>query len=163
LAASGIGGQTFTFLGFPPVRSKDRKLWLAELRSAGRPVVFFEAPHRIRDTLEQIARFIGDRYVSVARELTKAHEEFLRGPISAVLKRLSEPIGEFTVVIDIAHMEEISSPEPASAAMLMDQFGQMTISGGLSRRQAIGRLAKTHGLPPNEVYQAIEHAKKLVE
>jgi 16S rRNA (cytidine1402-2'-O)-methyltransferase len=163
LAASGIGGQTFTFLGFPPIRSKDRKAWMAELRCAGRPVVFFEAPHRIRETLEQIARIIGDRYVSVARELTKAHEEFVRGPISAVLERLPGPIGEFTVVVDIGHMEEIEAPGPASAATLMDQFGQMTISGGLSRRQAIGRLAKTHGLPPNEVYQAIEQAKKLVE
>jgi 16S rRNA C1402 (ribose-2'-O) methylase RsmI len=99
----------------------------------------------------------------VARELTKAHEEFVRGPISAVLERLSGPIGEFTVVIDIGRMAEFVAPEPASAAMLREQFGQMTIPGGLSRRQAIGRLAKTHGLPPNEVYQAIELAKKLVE
>jgi 16S rRNA (cytidine1402-2'-O)-methyltransferase len=163
LAASGIGGQTFTFLGFPPIRSKDRKLWFAELRSAGRPVVFFEAPHRIRDTLGQIERMVGDIYISVARELTKAHEEFVRGPISAVLGRLPAPLGEFTVVADIGHKTELASPEPASANDLMVELGQMTLNGGLSRRQAIGRLAKTHGLPPNEVYQAIEQAKKLAE
>jgi 16S rRNA (cytidine1402-2'-O)-methyltransferase len=163
LAASGIGCDTFTFLGFPPIRSKDRKNWLAELRSAGRPVVFFEAPHRIRETLEQIERAIGDRYVSVAREITKAHEEFVRGPISAVLKRLQTPIGEFTVIIDIGHMTDLNICAPASPADLRVEFGRMTISEGLSRRQAISRLARAHGLPPNEVYEAIEQAKKLVE
>jgi 16S rRNA (cytidine1402-2'-O)-methyltransferase len=162
LAASGIGCQTFTFMGFPPTRSKDRKSWLAELRSAGHPVVFFEAPHRIRETLEQIARIIGDCYVSVARELTKTHEEFIRGPISAVLEQLPTPIGEFTVVVDIGQLTDNVRPEPIDAASLHLEFGRMTISNGLSRRQAITRLARTHGLPPNEVYQAIEQAKKLV-
>ena len=101
LAASGIAGQTFTFLGFPPTKAKDRADWLEELRSAGRPVVFFEAPHRIKETLSQIARLVGNRQVSIARELTKAHEEFVRGPINDVLERLPPALGEFTVVLDI--------------------------------------------------------------
>jgi 16S rRNA (cytidine1402-2'-O)-methyltransferase len=163
LAASGVGGQTFTFLGFPPIRLKDRDRWLADLRSAGRPVVFFEAPHRIRETLEQIGRVVGDRYVSVGRELTKAHEEFVRGPISSVLKHLQAPIGEFTVVIDIGRITDVAEHEPPSPASLVTEFGQMTHLDGLSRRQAIGRLAKTHRLPPNEVYEVIEKAKKSVE
>jgi 16S rRNA (cytidine1402-2'-O)-methyltransferase len=163
LAASGIGWQTFTFLGFPPIRLTDRKKWLAELRSAGRPVVFFEAPHRIRETLEQVERTIGDHYVSVARELTKAHEEFIRGPISSVLKQLMTPIGEFTVIVDIGHSTDISDIQPASPAALAAEFGLMTISGGLSRRRAISRLAKAHGLPPNEVYEAIELGKKSIK
>jgi 16S rRNA (cytidine1402-2'-O)-methyltransferase len=163
LAASGIGGQTFTFLGFPPIRSTDRKKWLAELGSAGRPVVFFEAPHRIRETLEQVERTIGDRYVSVARELTKSHEEFFRGPISAVLEQLLTPIGEFTVVVDISHSTESTRAERPSPEILATEFGQMTISGSFTRRQAISRLARTHGLPANAVYEAIELAKKLVE
>jgi 16S rRNA (cytidine1402-2'-O)-methyltransferase len=163
LAASGIGCQTFAFLGFPPTRSIDRKRWLAELRSAGRPVVFFEAPHRIRETLEQIERLIGDRYVSVARELTKTHEEFIRGPISSVLKQLTAPIGEFTVVVDIGHSTETDTIRPADPGALAAEFGQMTALDGLSRRLAISRLARTHGLPPNEVYEAIELGKKLAE
>jgi 16S rRNA (cytidine1402-2'-O)-methyltransferase len=163
LAASGIGGQTFAFLGFPPTRLTDRKKWLAELQSAGRPVVFYEAPHRIRETLHQIERVIGDRYVSVARELTKAHEEFVRGPISSVLKKLTAPMGEFTVVVDIGHSTDIDVATSVSPEMLATELGRMTISGGLSRRQAISRLARTHGLPPNEVYDAIELGKKLVK
>src|SRR5829696_7796960 len=76
LAASGIAGQSFTFLGFPPTKTKDRQIWMDELRGAGRTVVFFEAPHRIAVTLGQIARLVGNRQVSIARELTKTHEEF---------------------------------------------------------------------------------------
>jgi 16S rRNA (cytidine1402-2'-O)-methyltransferase len=163
LAASGIGCQTFTFLGFPPIRLSERKKWLAELESAGRPVVFFEAPHRIRETLEQVERTIGDLYISVARELTKAHEEFVRGPISSVLKHLKTPIGEFTVVVDIGRMTNITSAERVSDESIVAEFGRMTVSDGISRRHAISRLARTHGLQPNEVYKAIELAKKSVK
>jgi 16S rRNA (cytidine1402-2'-O)-methyltransferase len=163
LAASGISYQAFTFLGFPPIRLKDRNRWMAELGSAGRPVVFFEAPHRIRETLKQIERIVGDRYVSVARELTKTHEEFIRGPISSVLERPITPIGELTVVIDIGHSTDIRHEAPVPIESLVTEFGQMTVSGGLSRRQAISRLARTHGLLPNEVYEAIELARKSVK
>jgi 16S rRNA (cytidine1402-2'-O)-methyltransferase len=163
LAASGIGCQTFTFLGFPPIRSSERKKWLAELRSAGRPVVFFEAPHRIRETLEQVERTVGDLYISVARELTKAHEQFVRGPISSVLKHLTTPIGEFTVVVDVGRSTNIVPGAPISDEMIVAEFGRMTALNGISRRRAITRLARTHGLPPNEVYKTIELAKKSVK
>jgi 16S rRNA (cytidine1402-2'-O)-methyltransferase len=163
LAASGIGGPTFTFLGFPPTRAKDRAGWFEELRSARRPVVFFEAPHRIKETLTQIARIVGDRQVSVARELTKAHEEFTRGPINDVLERLPTALGEFTVVIDIGLTTDNESPGPPSDAFIVEEFGRITAIGGLSRRRVINQLARTHGLPPNQVYETIERAKKSGE
>ena len=123
-------------------------------------MVFFEAPHRIRETLEQVERTIGDLYVSVARELTKAHEEFVRGPISSVLRQLTTPIGEFTVVVDIGRSTSTVKIEPIDAEGLMTEFCRMTDKDGLSRRGAISRLARTYGLPPNEVYKTIEMAKK---
>jgi 16S rRNA (cytidine1402-2'-O)-methyltransferase len=162
LAASGIAGQTFTFLGFPPTRAKDRAEWLEELRSARRPVVFFEAPHRINETLTQIARIVGNRQVAVARELTKSHEEFIRGPISDVLERLPVPLGEFTIVIDIGLTTDNEMAGPPSDAFIVAEFGRITAIGGLSRRRVINQLARTHGLPPNQVYETIERAKKLV-
>ena len=161
LAASGIAGQTFTFLGFPPTKSKARADWLEELRSAGRPVVFFEAPHRIKETLGQIARIVGNRQVSVARELTKAHEEFVRGPIDEVLERLPPALGEFTVVLDIGRITDIVVSEPSSEALIVQEFGRITALGGLSRRRVINQLARAYGLPPNQVYETIERAKKL--
>jgi 16S rRNA (cytidine1402-2'-O)-methyltransferase len=161
LAASGIAGQTFTFLGFPPTRGKDRAAWLEDLRVAGRPVVFFEAPHRIKQTLSQIARLVGNRQVCVARELTKVHEEFVRGPIIDVLERLPPPLGEFTVVLDIGRTIDSVSLEPPSEALIVTEFGRITALGGLSRRQVINQVARAHGLAPNQVYETIERAKKL--
>jgi len=160
LAASGVAGDAFTFLGFPPTRSKDRKAWFAALKEARHPVVFFEAPHRIRRTLTEIMETIADNSVVVARELTKVHEEFLRGPISAVLERLSSPLGEFTVVIDIGDMTARNDAGSPSAADLAVEIGLMIDSGLLSKRDAVGRVAKRHSMSTNAVYAAIEQAKK---
>jgi 16S rRNA (cytidine1402-2'-O)-methyltransferase len=163
LAASGIDTATFLFLGFPPIRSKDRKQWFEDLKGAGRPVVFFEAPHRIRSTLTYLQRVVGDCHVTIARELTKTHEEFVRGPISSALKQLIAPLGEFTVVADIGRITDMKGLAAATAEDMLHEFGHITLSNGLSRRRAINALAKTHGLAPNVVYDLIERAKRSVE
>src|SRR4051812_34543428 len=88
LAVSGLPTDTFTFLGFPPTRSKDRKAWFERLQTIGGTIVFFEAPHRIRGTLDDLVRIAGDVDVLLAREVTKAHEQLVRGPISKVSAEL---------------------------------------------------------------------------
>ena len=163
LAASGLPNDTFTFLGFPPTRSKDRDRWFDAVRTAGRTVVFFEAPHRVRSTLEQLRQVAGDCRVSVGRELTKAHEELVRGPISGVLELLQAPRGEYTVVVDIGHITNIDRSEPLSPADVVLQFGYLTKTDRLTRRQAVSALARKHRLSPNHVYELIENAKKLVK
>src|SRR5581483_8042844 len=85
LAASGFDADRFTFFGFPPTRSKDRSKWLDDLGAIGGVIVFYEAPHRIVATLQDIARKYGECPIVLGRELTKAHEEFLRGAVSVVL------------------------------------------------------------------------------
>jgi 16S rRNA (cytidine1402-2'-O)-methyltransferase len=163
LAASGLSDETFTFLGFPPTRLKDRKLWFERLRKSGPTVVFYEAPHKIRGTLEQIQLAIGDCEVAIGRELTKTHEELVRGPISKALVRLTRPQGEFTVVIRIGHKTNNSPAElPVGAAMLAE-IGELTEKSDFSRRQAINALARKYQRSPNEVYSAVEQAKKLVK
>jgi len=163
LAGSGLPSETFTFLGFPPTRSKDRNAWFTELRAARRTVVFFEAPHRIRETLASIQSAIGDRPVAVARELTKAHEEWVRGPISIVLGRLGIVRGEYTVVVDIGQSTDEARAESVQPAQMLAELGDLTDNGAVSRRKAINILARRHGLPPNQVYEALEAAKKSVE
>jgi 16S rRNA (cytidine1402-2'-O)-methyltransferase len=160
LAASGIDAGTFLFLGFPPTRSKDRKRWFEDLRGAGRPVVFFEAPHRIRSTLSHILRVVGDCYVTVAREVTKTHEEFVRGPISGALRQLISPIGEFTVIAEIGRITDTENTRVPTGGELLIEFGHITANHGLSRRKAINTLAKTHGMAQNVVYDLIEQAKE---
>ena len=163
LAASGFAGTSFSFQGFPPARSKDRKKWLLSLSRIGGLVVFFEAPHRIVATLGDMIEYVGDCEVSVGRELTKIHEEFLRGPISKVLMELKSPIGEFTVVADIGLSTNSRDRISATPSDMAAEFGRMTISGGLSKRQAISQIASRHGVSTNQVYAAVEQAKKLVE
>jgi 16S rRNA (cytidine1402-2'-O)-methyltransferase len=156
LSASGLPTEPFTFLGFPPTRLNDRKLWFDRLRGAAGTVIFFEAPHRIRDTLTELQRTVGDAPIVLARELTKKHEKLVNGPISAVLGSLQEERGEFTVVVDIGQITDIN----AAPLDIMAEFGQMTINKAVSKRKAVATLARKHGLPPNEVYAAIEAAKK---
>ncbi len=163
VSASGFPTQPFTFLGFPPARGKDRKAWLDALRSFTSTVVFFEAPHRIRTTLTEIGSLVGDCNVLVCRELTKIHEELVRGPISKVVGHETLDVGELTVVVDLADRPTISADAPASDEQLSSELGHITNTLKLSRRAAIQHLARKHGRPPNEVYAAVERAKQLVK
>jgi 16S rRNA (cytidine1402-2'-O)-methyltransferase len=163
LAVSGLPSDTFTFLGFPPTRSKARNEWFDRLAAAGGTIIFFEAPHRIRPTLEQLLTRVGDCSVLVARELTKIHEELVRGPISAALKALGAPKGEFTVVVYIGQTTNHIQSEPAPDEVMFLEFGDMTNSRRLGRRAAITALARKHGRSSSDVYDAIERAKKLAK
>jgi 16S rRNA (cytidine1402-2'-O)-methyltransferase len=146
LTASGSSPDTFTFLGFPPARSKARTEWFQRLRQASGIVVFFEAPHRIRVTLEELQRAIGDQEVFIGRELTKLHESLVKCHISTFLADGTEPVGEFTVVVEIGLLPEIER-----ASDLKDTK---------TRRQALSAVARDHGMTANQLYKAIEWAKK---
>jgi 16S rRNA (cytidine1402-2'-O)-methyltransferase len=163
LSVSGLPNASFTFLGFPPTRSKDRTEWFNELKTAGRTVVFYEAPHRICQTLEQLKAAVGDVRVVIGRELTKIHEELVRGPISDVLPRISASHGEFTVVVDIGQITDTSPPSRPDPALLLTEFGEMTKITGLTRRRAISMLSRRYGLSANHIYSALEKAKRLDE
>jgi 16S rRNA (cytidine1402-2'-O)-methyltransferase len=163
LVLSGLSTSAFSFVGFPPPRALARDRWLSDLSARRETQVFFEAPHRVRETLEAILRVLGDRPIAVARELTKVHEELIRGPVSVVLTQLSIPRGEFTVVLG-------GAPEvPATAELLpppeqlLNVFCQMIETGGLSRRGAVSKLAERYGMTSRDIYGAIEKAKSSVE
>jgi len=157
LVASGLPADSFSFLGFAPARASERRRWLLAAGAEPRTVVFFEAPHRIRETLAEAHALLGDREVVVARELTKVHEEHLRGPLSTVLARLPEPRGELTVVMAAAPAEP--PPRPLDDAGAWEEFRELTAREGLSRRDAVSALARRHALPARDVYAAIERAK----
>jgi 16S rRNA (cytidine1402-2'-O)-methyltransferase len=166
LIASGLPSDTFTFLGFPPTKANARSKWFNQLRHAGRTVVFFEAPHRIRRTLQDLQKAVGDQAIAVAREMTKAHEELVRGPISNVLGRLMAPRGEFTVVVGFGHTTEYVPADGCQATLsepeIVAEVGRTAELMGLSTRRAVSLVAKRHGLRPNEVYAAVERSLKLV-
>jgi 16S rRNA (cytidine1402-2'-O)-methyltransferase len=160
LAASGLPTDSFAFLGFPPTRSKDRKKWFERAKMIRGTIIFFEAPHRIQATLHDVHRELGDCQAAIGRELTKVHEEFVRGPISRLATTVSESRGEFTVVLNISHMTDSGQPLSAANDTIVAEFGVMTNTSGVTRRKAINVLARRHGLAPNRVYEILEVAKK---
>ena len=160
LAASGLPTEAFSFVGFPPTRSKDRKKWFERVKAIRGTIVFFEAPHRIHDTLHEFEREFGDCEVAVGRELTKVHEELVRGPIKWVLGRLKEERGEFTVVVNIGQITEITAARGESPDLIVGEFGEITKITGMTRRKAINVVARKHGLTPNRVYEILEDHKK---
>jgi 16S rRNA (cytidine1402-2'-O)-methyltransferase len=162
LAASGLPTDGFAFLGFPPTRAKDRKNWLERIRTIRGTIVFFEAPHRIQATLTEIAREFGDCQVAVARELTKMHEEWVRGPINKVAQGLSDPKGEFTVVLSVNLTGDDMRSTTPSITEIGVEFGVLTNNSSTTRRRAVTALARKYGLTPNVVYEMIENFKNSV-
>jgi len=158
LVASGFPADTFVFAGFAPSRSKDRKQWLAALRSESRPIVVFESPHRIAATLEDIATILGERPISVSRELTKLHEEVIRGRSNSLNIAGVPRRGEFTIVLGPAiDVREI--PSAPSDDQVAEIFGQITNNAAYSRREALAETGRRLGLSTNHVYAILERLK----
>lgn len=156
LSASGLGGDQFVFAGFPPAKAPQRRKWLTALAAEPRPVVLYEAPHRIRDTLDDILSILGNRIVAIGRELTKAHEELVVRHIQLIISELREPRGEYTVII-APESEAEARPEPPSAEAMSAEFGRIAEKLPLaSRRDVIRQLADKYGLSTRAVYAMVE-------
>ena len=162
LAAVGSGFplNSITFLGFPPIKAKARIEWFEALSRAAATLVFFESPHRIASTLADLRMYLGNRHICVAREMTKAHQQFVIGRADSDLFRAITIKGEFSVVVGPREAESVSESHPGDHAILAAFLALDRNGGGAGgRRQAISRVAKDLGLPANEVYRAIERAK----
>ncbi len=159
IAAAGMPAGEFTFVGFPPARSKTRIEWLHRIADEPRLVIFYEAPHRFEATMRELEAIVGERLVGVARELTKAHEELVVKPISEVLTYFTEPRGEFTVLLAPARTPPIPQ-RSVTEAELIAEVGYLIETMALTRREAMRRVGKRHGLSPNEVYRMLEYRNK---
>jgi 16S rRNA (cytidine1402-2'-O)-methyltransferase len=153
LSASGLPTDSFCFHGFAPRKSGERQRLFASLSGTEMVHVFYESPHRVLETLEDLEHALGDPPVVAARELTKLHEEFLRGRASEVRARLASRDlvrGEFTLVLGkpqtSANSEELTIPEEVQALE----------KAGLPRMDAIKEVARRRGLPKRDVYAQVE-------
>ena len=156
ITALSISGQStgrFCFEGFLSTAKKSRKEHLESLISESRTMIFYEAPHKLLATLEDMAAVFGaDRPISLCRELTKLHEEVVRTTLGAAIEKYTEtpPKGEFVLVVAGAALVEKEKATPADAAARVAQL----MEDGLSRKDAIKQTAKELDLPKNVVYDA---------
>lgn len=153
LSISGQATGRFCFEGFLSTAKKSRKAHLDDLKDERRTMIFYEAPHKLVNTLEDMAEAFGeDRPISLCRELTKLHEEVVRTTLGEAIAKYTEnpPKGEFVLVLAGApeKVEEAPSEEDA-AAMVSRLMGE-----GMSRKDAIKQTAKDLNLPKNVVYDA---------
>jgi 16S rRNA (cytidine1402-2'-O)-methyltransferase len=151
LSAAGLPTDRFVFEGFLPTKTQQRREHLESLKIESRTLIFYESPHRLRDTLQDLADTFGShRQIVLARELTKLYEEFWRGTIEKAIAYYSEkePQGEYTLVVSGTPVEEVQlSPEEVKAQL------QQLINQGISRSQASRQLAKLTSLKRQELYQ----------
>lgn len=146
---SGLGDGTgrFCFEGFLPKKESERQQRLVDLQREARPMIFYEAPHRLIETLQELAQSFGaDRVVTVGRELTKLYEELWFGTLDAAIEKFTIDTirGEFVLVVDGFVGETVNDDQIIAA--LRDQ-----LSDGMSKRDAAASVAEMYGLPPNQV------------
>jgi 16S rRNA (cytidine1402-2'-O)-methyltransferase len=155
LALSGLPVERFCFEGFAPRRSGARRSWLATLADEPRACVFFEAPHRLAECLADAVDVLGsDRRAAVCRELTKTHEEVLRGTLAELVAQTADGVrGEITVVLAAAAAREI---DPAS---LVDRVEGL-VADGIRLKDACARLALASGVSRNDLYDAVLAARR---
>lgn len=151
LSASGLPTDSFYFGGFLPAKKSQRRKTLEEAKNYPVTLVFYEAPHRILEALEDIAEVLGSRKVTLARELTKIHEEFLAGTAPELREKLAHraPRGEFTILVAKADAPAENLP-PIEAA-----FDQL-VEAGVPRMDAMKTIARERGLSKREVYAQLK-------
>jgi len=163
LVASGFPMVPFTVFGFPPHRSLARIAWLENVCATEHTFSFFEAPHRIKATLAASAQLLVTRPIILAREITKLHQEFMRGTPSELLERLGDPRGEFTVVVAPQIKFQSNSHLEMSDEDVVREFWRLTENSLASRREAVRLVAQGSGRSSKEIYSAIERAKRSGE
>lgn len=157
LVASGLDTGRYVFEGFLPKEKKKRRQILQQLADEERTIILYEAPHRLQTTLEELNRFLGNRKMVLARELTKVHEEFLRGSISEITARLAdkEIKGELCLVIEGAERKQKKDDLPVWEGRTLIEQVQALMKQGLSKKEAIKEVANKMGKPKREVYNEI--------
>lgn len=161
LVASGLPTDSFLFAGFLPAKKMARRTRLEELKTERATLVFYEAPHRIRETLIDALEVLGNRQASLARELTKLHEQFIRGKLSELVAHFdaNQPRGEMTLVIAGSGDDNLPQVE---TGLISEQVERLML-GGLSRNDAIKQAAKSRGLTKREAYQIMLEEKETDE
>lgn len=152
LICSGLSTEKFLFAGFLPKSKKNRAEILQKLSEHEETIIFYESPHRLNKFFDELENIFGDRNISVAREITKIHEEFLRGKISDIKKIIDEPVGEFVIIVEGCGDKNISID--VTEENFLNTYKNF-LAAGLDKKAAIKQTANKFNLSRREVYQAV--------
>ncbi|WP_335872082.1 16S rRNA (cytidine(1402)-2'-O)-methyltransferase [Bacillus sp. 2205SS5-2] len=156
LIASGINPQPFYFFGFLARGKKEKKEQLENLKKIGATLIFYESPHRLKDTLQHMNDILGNRQIVLCRELTKKFEEFIRGSLEEVINWAEETEirGEFCIIVEEGEIKEDQEIQWWESLSLIDHIEHYIQSKELKSKEAIKQVAIDRKLPKREVYQA---------
>ena len=150
LICSGIDTKEFTFLGFLPINKKLRKEKLEEIEKETKTIIIYEAPHKLKTTLEDLREILEDRQIVLARELTKIHEEFIRGTVEEIISKTADLKGEFVIIIEGTSVKE--EKENKLNELSLEEHYNFYEAKGLDKKEIIKKIAKDRNVSKNEIY-----------
>jgi len=159
LSASGLPSDCFFFAGFLPSRSSQRRRRLEELSGIPATLIIYEAPHRLINSLKDVAAVLGSRRAALGREITKIHEEFLCGTLHEIIDTIRERPeirGEITLIIESANREYTEENVPVFSESIREHLAEEMKKSGLSRNEALKSVARTRGLSRRDAYQLLQ-------
>ena len=154
LIASGLNTKEFAFYGFLPLNKKNRNSIFERLKKEDKTIILYEAPHKLVKTLEDILESVGDVSCVLAKELTKIHEEFIRGSISAIIKKLNEKDcikGEYIILLELIHNN--SDSENKIMDKSIEEQYEIYKRQGMTKKDIIKQIAKNKNVHKNEIYK----------
>ncbi|OKZ57224.1 MAG: 16S rRNA (cytidine(1402)-2'-O)-methyltransferase [Clostridium sp. 26_21] len=157
LICSGISTKEFEFLGFLPLNKKLRKEKLEEIKNSNKTIILYEAPHKMKSTLEDLQKILKNRKIVLARELTKIHEEFIRKSIEDILKDIDNLKGEMILIIE---GNTNNQKENKLNLLSLDEHYNYYEKMGLNKKEIIKQIAKDKNLNKNEIYMQFLNKKK---
>ena len=151
LIISGIDTDEFSFLGFLPLNKKNRNNKLSEIKNSNKTIILYEAPHKIKNTLIDLKKILGKRKIAIARELTKIHEECIRGSVDDIIDISENLKGEIIIIIEKKNQLEENELENLS----LEEHIEFYKKQGLDKKEIIKRIAKDKKTNKNEIYMKV--------
>ena len=152
IISSGLNTDTFLFLGFLPLNKKNRKQKLEQIKESTQTTIIYEAPHKLQSTLKDLEEFVSDRNVVLARELTKIHEEFIRGNIKEIIEKSKDVKGEMIILIEGKPEITLEEKQQEFKNMSLEEHFSFYEKQGFDKKDIIKKIAKDRGVPKNEIY-----------
>ena len=152
LICSGLDTNKFKFMGFLSINKKIRKQELEEIKKSDVTIILYEAPHKLKDTLKDLESALENRMITIARELTKIHEEFVRGTANELLQVFDNPKGEFVLIIEKTDKTQ-DEEKLILQELTLEQHYQYYLKKGFSKNEIIKRIAKDRNVNKNEIYK----------